>query len=423
MIAQGQQQWQQLAQRMVAEGRRLWQGLEGMESGGAVETAVQAWVRGLGREVMGALCQEGIRRREQGLAPHCCGVRMDHHSRRWRTVKTLLGDVRVRRRYYRCQRCERARFPADEWLGWSGDFSHGVQEAAAWECSLLPYRQAVASLGKLAGLALSVKGAEAIAGRWGEGELVPAPYQERVEQDLVIQIDGTRAHLEDGWREVKVGACFSWDRTNPQATPEAVTYTADWKSAREFADTLWQEALARGVTGARSVAVIGDGAPWVWEMASYLFPYATQILDWFHLSEHLWEAARLVHGEGTEETAALEKRWEREIWAGGSEGVEDHLRELVSRAKDKADHTLRKCADYLQTHQHRLRYHLFREAGWPVGSGVVEGACKHLIGLRFKRQSTRWTKAGARAVLHLALDRINHRWETRCHHLRIPAPA
>ena len=41
-------------------------------------------------------------------------------------------------------------------------------------------------------------------------------------------------------------------------------------------------------------------------MASHLFPYATQILDWYHLSEHLWEAAKVVHGEGAEESAALD---------------------------------------------------------------------------------------------------------------------
>ena len=81
--------------------------------------------------------------------------------------------------------------------------------------------------------------------------------------------------------------------------------------------------------------------------------------------------------------------------------------------RDDKDHTLRRCADYLKTHQHRLRYHLFRAAGWPIGSGVVEGACKHVVGMRFKRQSTRWTKAGARQVLHLRLDRLSHRWDAR----------
>lgn len=422
MIADGSPQLKRLVELAGEEIRQLWQGLEEMESADALEAAVQQSVRSLGKSLMQALSQEAVQRREQRETPSCCGEMMDHHSRRWRTGVTLVGTVRIRRRYYRCLRCGRSLFPADGWLGWRGDFSLRVEEVMAWEASLLPYRQAVASLSKLAGLDLSLKGAEQIVARWGEEELTPDPYEERVTADLVVQIDGTKAHLEDGWREIKVGACFDWDRTDPQREPEAVSCVADWESAQDFAETLWEEALARGAPGARAQAVIGDGAPWIWELASLLFPKATQILDWYHLTEHLWEAAEVVSGEGSEATKALERVWETEIWEGRSEMVEGRLRELLAAGEDDRNNTLRRCADYLQTHQARLRYHLFRAAGWPVGSGVVEGACKHVVGLRFKRQSTRWTKPGARAVLHLRLDRLNNRWETRVNHLRQQLP-
>lgn len=422
MIADQPQGWEQLAQRMQQEVRQLWEGLDGMESADALETAVQTWQRGAGQQVLTALCQEAIQRRERAQKPACCGRGMDHHSRTWRTVKTLLGDVRVRRRWYRCLHCRTNRYPADQWLGWRGSFSHGFEEVVAWQSSLLPYREAVASLEKLGGLAVSMHAAERIVARWGKQELAPAPYAQRVGQELVIQIDGTKAHLEEGWREIKVGACFSWDCDHPEQDPKAVSYTADWESAEQFRDTIWQEAVVRGVTRARAVAVVGDGAPWIWELVSHLFPYATQILDWYHLTEHLWAAAKVVHGESSPETKALEKSWESEVWEGRSEAVEKHMRELVEQGRDDRDQTLRKCADYLRTHQHRIRYHLFRAQGWPVGSGVVEGACKHVIGLRFKRQSTRWTKAGARAVLHLRLDRLNGRWQQRCQLLRQPQP-
>jgi hypothetical protein len=330
-----------------------------------------------------------------------------------REALTVLGPVKVRRRYFRCPECRRHQRPADAWLGWKGGFSFAVEELVAWECSGRAYREALGSLRKLAGLELSVNAAERIVARWGKQELPRAPYQEAVPHDLVVQVDGAKAHLEEGWKEIKVGACFSWDRKHPKEDPQEITYTADWESAEQFRETLWEEALMRGATTARAVAVLGDGAPWIWELASFLFPRATQILDWYHLTEHLWTAAKVVHGEGTEATQALAKQWENEIWEGRSEGVEEHLRELVAAGRDNQDHTLRRGADYLRTHQHRLRYHLFRAAGWPIGSGVVEGACKHVVGMRFKRQSTRWTRAGARQVLHLRLDRLSHRWEAR----------
>lgn len=418
MIADQEQTWERLMEATVAELRQLWEGLDEKESGQALELAVRDWQRRVGREVMQTLCQEAIRRRDQAQIELCCGRRMDNHSRPRRTVKTLLGDVRVRRRWHRCLSCGSRRFPADRWLGWEGGFSHAVQELVAWESSGLPFEEAVASLDKLAGLSVSKHAAEDIARRWGKEELELAPNAERVGKDLVIEIDGAKAHLEEGWKEIKVGTCFSWDGTDPEAKPEAVSYCADWETAEQFRETLWQETVVRGVSGARAMAVIGDGAPWIWDLASHLYPYATQILDWYHLTEHLGAAAKVVHGERTPETTALVEQWKTEMWEGRSEGVEQHLRELVAAGQDDSDHTLRKCADYLQTNQARVRYHLFRAAGWPIGSGVVEGACKHVIGLRFKRQSTRWSRAGARAVLHLRLDRLSGRWQARCNHMR-----
>lgn len=121
---------------------------------------------------------------------------------------------------------------------------------------------------------------------------------------------------------------------------------------------------------------------------------------------------------GSAQTTALAEMWETEVWEGHSALVESHLRELVAAGKDDPKNTLRRNADYLRTHQPRLRYDRFRAAGWPVGSGVVEGGCKHVVGLRFKRQSTRWSKSGAQAVLHLRLDRINGRWQERSHFMR-----
>jgi len=420
MIAQQQSQWEQLEQQVLAEVRAVWEAAQQAGSAEKMEQLVLQWRAGIGAMVMQALCQEAVSRREQAKRPMCCGVGMDHHSGLTKTVVTLLGTITVRRRCYRCLRCGASLLPADEWLRWKGSFSHHLQEALAWQCSLLPYREALAGLKKLAGVEVSVLGAERIVARWGKRELVPAPYTERVDKELVVQIDGTIAHLKEGWKEIKLAACYSSDRSNREAEPEAVTYTADWESAEQFRETLWQEALARGATRARLAAVLGDGAPWVWETAGYLFPRAVQILDWYHLTESAsggWTAGKVMHGDGTPQTKELVEQWKTEVWEGRSEAVEEQLRELVAAGKDDKDNTLRRCADCLRTHQHRIRYPLFRAMGLPTGSGVVEGGCKHVVGLRFKRKSppqADWTKPGARAVLHLRLDRLNGRWDQRC---------
>lgn len=418
MIADDKQTLERLTAQITASVQQLWEEAGHLTDADALERAVQLWQRLTGKEVMETLCQQAIERREQAEKPVCCGRNLKVHSRQARVITTLLGTVRLRRRYYRCPHCGKSQFPAQRFLGWQGSFSHRVQELVAWECAGLPYREALASLEKLAGITLSVHAAEEIVSRWGEKELTPPAYGARVTDDLVVQIDGTTAHLQEGWKEVKLGAFFCWNRTEPEAKPAEISYVADWESAAEFADTLWGEALARGAPTAGAQAVIGDGAPWVWELAGLLFPQATQILDWYHLSEHLWEAAAVVHGEGSKETKELAKMWEAEVWQGSSPLVVSHLRELVSMGKDDGKNTLRRCAGYLENHQARLRYDLFRAAGWPIGSGVVEGGCKQVVGLRFKRKSTRWSKTGARAVLHLRLDRLNGRWQGRSGHMK-----
>jgi len=125
----------------------------------------------------------------------------------------------------------------------------------------------------------------------------------------------------------------------------------------------------------------------------------------------------MVHGQEWPETTELVKRWKAELRRGHSEGLQEELRELEHTVRDP-DEVLRKTANYQATHQTRLRYPQFRAAGWPIGSGVVEGGTKHVIDVRFKRKSTRWKKPGMRAVLHLRLDILNDRWENRCDHLR-----
>jgi len=411
MIAQVVDQREQVAQAIVAEFEGVWQEAVEAKEGEEAERLVLAWTRAVGRRVLEAALQAGIERREEQPVS-CCGKPMIRRVREWRQVVTVLGPVRVRRRYLLCQRCQAHGRPVDKWLRWSGGFSPVVEELVAWECSLLPYREALRSLEKLAGVEVSVLGAERIVGRWSKQRLKLAPYAERVDKDLVIEIDGSKAHLEEGWKEIKVGACFSWDRADPNAAPEAVTYCGDWERAEQFRETLWREALVRGVSTARSLAVIGDGAPWIWEMASHLFPRGVQVLDWYHLTEHLGRAAKVLHGEKTPETTALVERWKTQMQAGCLEGVEEELRELVAAGGDDKDNTLRKCADYLQTNQARLRYHLFRAAGWPIGSGVVEGACKHVVGVRMKRNGMRWSPAGAQATLSLRTVWLNGEWDT-----------
>lgn len=412
--ADGSRLLAQLERLVVAEVRSVWESLQGARSGEAAEKAVLEWSRKVGRVVLEAGVQarvEMVEREERRACP--CGGSQQVHSYRPRTVLTLLGAVRIVRQYRRCRECGWRSFPGDGWLGWEGAFSRRLEEAVAWSAAALPYRAALEGLRRFCGIELSLSAAQDMAGRWGSPRVELAGYAEPVKGRLGVEIDGTMAHIDGDWREIKLGSFLRWQA----GKAEAISYVADWLNSEEFQEPLWGEALVRGAPEARQVAVIADGAAWIWQTANTLFPRATEILDFYHACEHLWQAGRVVHGEATPETRALVKRWQGALRQGCSEGLEEELRELASQICDPQE-SLRKTADYLDHHQARLRYPLFRQAGWPIGSGVVEGGCKNVIGLRFKRKSARWKKPGFRAILHLRLDLLNNRWEKRCNLLR-----
>ncbi len=236
MVADQEQQWEQLAERVREELRAVWEGAGEATSAAALEQSVLEWRNRTGRVVFEALCQAVVEARERSQPQVCCGRRMDHHSRQAKSVLTLLGGVRVKRRYWRCLECGRSVFPADAWLGWPRGFSWHLEEAVAWECAVLPYREALASLEKLAGVELSVLGAERIVARWGEQRSRREPSAERVEQDLILEIDGAITPFREGWKEAKLACCFGWDRlaAPEEQEPKAVSYVADWRSAEEF---------------------------------------------------------------------------------------------------------------------------------------------------------------------------------------------
>jgi hypothetical protein len=420
MIAQdaaGSHIFEAVKQLVLQEARELCSALAAAPSGAAAEQMALEWSRNVGRQVLQAGLQARVEQVQGQAQRDCkCAGRRQIHSQRWRTVLTLLGPVRVERAYLRCQSCGAWSFPADEWLGWQHGCSHLLEEAVAWQVAAMPYREALKGLRKLCGVELSLAAAQQIAGRWGAAELKLQPYAQRVKGRMVVEIDGTMAHVDGAWHEIKLATCMPWCRGKPGQT----TYVADWLTAEQFAEPLWREVVARGAPTAKAIAVVADGAPWIWDLANTVLSRPVEILDWYHACEHLWQAGRVVQGDGTPETAALVGRWKGELRGGHSEGLEEELRELAGTVGDP-DQVLRKTANYLATHQTRLRYPLFRAAGWPIGSGVVEGGCGHVVGLRFKRKSTRWKAPGLRAILHLRLDLLNDRWENRCDYLRSPS--
>jgi hypothetical protein len=129
-------------------------------------------------------------------------------------------------------------------------------------------------------------------------------------------MDGVLAHLhERGWSEIKVGCCYHTHSRVERKRPErlevraqSASYLTALEQAQSFGWRLWQEALRRGVLSSEEVVVLGDGAHWIWNIAERHFPQAIQIVDWYHASEYVWQAASAIWGQANPE---------RSNWAHG----------------------------------------------------------------------------------------------------------
>jgi hypothetical protein len=224
-----------------------------------------------------------------------------------------------------------------------------------------------------------------------------------------VALDGVRLLGVDGeGREVKVGVVVPAGGAGGGAEPAPASYAAGLEPAAAFGRRLALEAHRRGAEGAGAIAVLGDGAAWIWTLAAEHFPTATGIVDWSHASERVGDLARALHGEGTPEAAAwadgpLGRLAASEAAALAAEWQSLPCRGEAAAIRDEQGTSFANQAD-------RMRYADYRAAGWDIGSGMVEGACKHLIGAREKGPGMRWTEAGANTVAQVRVLLFNDHW-------------
>ena len=188
-------------------------------------------------------------------------------------------------------------------------------------------------------------------------------------------------------------------------TQQASFYT-DLGDTKRFGDHLWVEAQRRDMAQAPRLIVIGDGAHWIWNLADEHFPGAIQILDWYHASAYVWQAAHALYGEGTD----FAKQWAKQqldlLWDGQVVDVIAHL-EAASSHKS----ALQEVLTYFRNHQHRMRYAFYRTCGLQIGSGTIESGCKHVISARLKQAGMIWSSQGARSIAKLRARLKSRRWD------------
>jgi hypothetical protein len=409
-----------------AEVERLWGALTGSAEL-ALEQA-EALVREGVLAIGARLLEAGLATRGTGKqGPHrCCpcGGAAGYEGYRTKRVQTLLGWITVRRAYYGCARCGHGHCPLDAMLGLARDsLSPGGRRLAGRLGALLPFAEAAATLAATAGVRLSASTvrtvteavgarreqalAAEVAAAWTTG-LAPAPGTPP--ERLVVALDGVRILGTDGGgREVKVGVVVPVRQTADGERREPARYVAGLEPAEAFGRRVALQAHQCGLEGARLVSVLGDGAEWIWALAAEHFPHALQIVDWFHASERVWALGRALYGVGTEQTATWVAAQLDRLAAGQATALAAAWRALPCRGEAAAVRDEQ--VTYFTNQAPRMAYARYRAAGWDVGSGMVESACKHLIGAREKGPGMRWSEAGAQTVAAVRVLLFNQQWD------------
>ena len=353
----------------------------------------------------------------------------------------MLGPLALSRAYYVCPACRAGFCPRDRALGLEdASLSPGVLRMVGFVGGAVSFEEGSALLQELAGLGVSPKAVERSAEALGrevaldEREDLEAEGSTDLPRTLYLGVDGTgipmraealkgrKGKQTDGsskTREVKLCTVWSAETLDEEGTPVrdagSITYTAAIESAAErddrtpsdFAQRVEREASRRRFLEAHRSVILGDGAAWIWNLADTYFPQAIQIVDRFHVKEHLSEVARTIWGGVSETSKAWAKARHEEL---DNEDFKNLYLALRIHAKDVP--AAKDCLQYLRNNRRRMRYKTFHAMGLCTSSGVVEAGCKHAVGTRLKRPGMHWTLPGANAIIALRCSRLSGRFES-----------
>lgn len=177
---------------------------------------------------------------------------------------------------------------------------------------------------------------------------------------------------------------------------------------------LMLEALRQEWQKAKTLVWISDGGKGFWRLYHQCFSQtAIAVLDFYHAAQNLWKAAAACLDGRTKKARQWFKVVRHQLRHGQSEQVIAQLAYAIDFRKFPTSvlNTLTNVHNYLQTHQKHIKYQQFKELGLPLGSGMVESACKWLIQQRFKGVGMRWSENGFNSLLHLRLTWVNGRFD------------
>ena len=342
-----------------------------------------------------------------------------------------MGPLTVERRaYYHCSACRKGHCPADAGFGLgASDLTAGAEQLAVLFGTVASFAEAAERLlPKATGLRLAEstieRATEAAGRRLGEALAAGATFGAAAGWDwpedalgrttAYVSIDATGVPIQ-GERGAQAEGRMAWVgkvfAPKPEPEPDEATrrpaegharYLAGLMGLDELAGPLRLQAAQVGMDRAEQWVALSDCGGGVEDFLRVNFPRAVRIADFYHVAEHLGDLAKAWHPGDPEAARVLSDGWCHTLKHEGGPAVLAIV-EALDRAgrSESAIEVHRQVTQYVRNHQDRMDYPSYRAAGWQIGSGHIEAACKSVVNERLKRSGMRWGEDGADAVCHL----------------------
>jgi len=353
---------------------------------------------------------------------------MSYRGLNFKAYLSSVGEVRVGRRYYASRECSCKAVPWDQWAGIPQGHKLTVQARrmvtlAGSGCS---FDEASQKLLELCQLPVSNDVIRRVcneegeqAGQWLKSASEPVQQMAQAAGELEFYSDGVHVNTVDGWREMRISVFAKREPTSaaePAQWGERVLEQPGCRvawaaiAASHVIGASWRKMLKHlGLEDTPRLSVLGDGARWIWDEAAKRFTMILKV-DWvvdvYHVGEHVHGCAQKMFGMNSPQA----KQWgmarvEELIEMEGPRFI-GHLHEHRAAATDpKSREALDGLIGYLEQNRDSLWYRRRLAEGLPIGSGLVEGTCKNVVGKRLKLNSARWR---VRRAEHMAALRCLH---------------
>ncbi|MDZ7695452.1 MAG: hypothetical protein U5R49_00515 [Deltaproteobacteria bacterium] len=333
---------------------------------------------------------------------------------------TLLGEISLQRGIYQSNRANRSICPLEGKLKFINDYvSFAAAEYICYSLASMTLREFVKHCEKWTLMKPSegtVKRVLEYVGDFLEtsGFLDMVQSQQTVPEEavtLAMSMDSTSVAIrKKGWKQATAATVTTYDADgNRLNTVYIGRMPEDGKIRAKHLLEKEIEAITQKHKF-RHIVCIADGARDLWIFFRKKFPDAIHVVDFFHVCEHLSKLSSLLFRD--EADAKIWYKKQRTILKEDFNGASKVIRAVrYRRSKLKGNPEIETELKYLQRNRRRMNYFELRQKNLPIGSGIVEAACKNLIGARLKKSGMRWTIDGGQTVLTLRSLVLSNRWE------------